>query len=146
MKISLTGQLIGPVWREITTAAKPCPLQRKMTEAQTYSWIFYATSAAANAEMGVKLRDIEAVADGINHAFPTQKEMAAALSWAESKGLIKRLGKKVILTADGKKFAAQFFEKPGGVMKTWERITTAFEIMGVDNTTSLDCRTMKAEQ
>ena len=72
--------------------------------------------------------------------------MAASLSWAESKGLIERLGKKVLLTADGRAFAAQFSEKPGGMMKTWDRIATEFESMGADNTISLDCRTMKAKQ
>ncbi|MGK0189399.1 MAG: hypothetical protein ACI9R3_005216 [Verrucomicrobiales bacterium] len=117
-----------------------------MTEAQTYSWIFYAVSASANAEQGVKLRDIEAVADGINHAIPAQKEMAASLSWAESKGLIEKLGKKVFLTAAGNDFAAPFSEQPGGMMRTWDRIATAFEKMGADNTITLDCRTMEAEQ
>lgn len=118
---------------------------QEMTEAETYSWIFYAASAAANSD-GVTLRDIEAVADGINHAIPTQKEMATSLSWAESKGLIERAGKKVFLTEVGRTFATRFSEKSGSVMKTWDRISAAFAEMGADNKTSLDCRTMKAEQ
>jgi hypothetical protein len=116
-----------------------------MTEAQTYAWIFYATSAAAG-NQPAKQRDIEAVADGINHAVPTQKEMATSLEWAESKGLLQRKGKMIQLTDTGRTFAAQFTERAGSVMKTWDRITAAFKRMGADNTTNLDCRTMKPEQ
>lgn len=116
-----------------------------MTEAQTYAWIFYAVSAAANKD-GLKIRDIEAVADGINHAIPTPKEIAASLSWAESKGLIERVGKKVFLTEAGRTFAVRFSEKPRSVMNTWDHISAAFTEMGADNMTSLDCRTMKAEK
>jgi ABC-type transport system substrate-binding protein len=45
------------------------------------------------------------------------------------------------LTDEGRTFASQFTEKPGSAMKTWDRITAAFEGMGADNTTNLDCRT-----
>jgi hypothetical protein len=115
-----------------------------MTEAQTYAWIFYAASAAAR-NQAAKHREIEAVADGINHAVPTHKEMAISFKWTESKGLLQRVGKMIQLTDEGRTFASQFTEKPGSAMKTWDRITTAFEGMGADNTTNLDCRTMKAE-
>lgn len=115
-----------------------------MTEAQTYAWIFYAASAAAN-NQGAKHREIEAVADGINHALPTEKEMRASLEWTESRGLLRRVGRVIQLTDKGRTFASKFTGKPGSVMKTWDRITAAFEGMGADNTTNLDCRTMKAE-
>ena len=113
-----------------------------MTEAQTYSWIFYALAAVANTE-GASVRGIEAVADGINHAVPTQKEMSSSLRWAESKGLIEKTGKKIFLTDSGRVFAARFFETPGSAMKTWDRIASAFADMGADNAIQLDCRTMK---
>ena len=96
---------------------------------------------------GVSFQDIMTVADGINHAVPTQKEMASSLSWAESKGLIMKAGKKLFLTNSGREFAARSFEEPGSAMKTWDRIASAFADMGADNSTQLDCRTMKkAEQ
>ena len=78
---------------------------------------------------GVSLLDIEAVADGINHAVPTQKELSSSLNWTESKGLIERVGKKIFLTDRGRAFAARLTEKPGSVMKTWDRITAAFTEM-----------------
>jgi hypothetical protein len=118
---------------------------QEMTEAQTYSWIFYALAAVRNDE-GANFRDIEAVADGINHAFPTQKEMASSLRWTESKGLIVNSGKQIFLTDSGREFAARFFERPASAMKTWDRIASAFADMGADNTTQLDCRTMEAPQ
>jgi superfamily II helicase len=119
---------------------------QEMTEAQTYSWIFYALAAIRNCE-GAGFRDIESVADGINHAVPTQKEITSSLSWAESKGLIEKTGKKIFLTDSGRVFAARFFETPGSAMKTWDRIASAFADMGADNSIQLDCRTMmKAEQ
>ncbi|WP_309387902.1 hypothetical protein, partial [Cerasicoccus frondis] len=115
-----------------------------MTEAQIYSWIFYAASAVG-AEKGVKHREIESVADGINHAVPTQKEISSSMKWLESKGLLRKEGKKVLLTDVGKELATRLKEKPGGVMKVWERITKEFEHLGADNQVNLNCQTMKAE-
>jgi hypothetical protein len=115
-----------------------------MTEAQTYSWIFYAVSTSG-AKEGAEIRDIEAAADGINHAIPTSKEMKQALEWAESKGLITKEGKRFLVTADGQNLIAQVSSKRGSLMKTWERYTRLFEELGAENVTNLDCRTMKAE-
>ncbi|MEM0966971.1 MAG: hypothetical protein AAGJ81_12545 [Verrucomicrobiota bacterium] len=116
-----------------------------MTEAQTYSWIFYAASAAAQKE-AVKIREIESVADAINHAVPTQKEISSSIRWLESKALIEREGKKVALTEEGKSFASEIAAKPSSTMKTWDRIAKAFQKMGADNSTGIDCRTMEAKQ
>ena len=115
-----------------------------MTEAQTYSWIFYSTSAIAQKE-AVKIREIESVADAINHAIPSQKEISSSIKWLQSKSLISREGKKVILTDEGKSFASEITSKPGSTMKTWDRITMAFQKLGADNTTNLNCNTMEAD-
>jgi len=116
-----------------------------MTEAKTYAWIFLAASAGASTR-AVVFREIEAVADGINHAVPTHKEMSASIRWAESKGLIQKVGKQIRLTDEGRAFAAQFAEKSESAMKSWDHITAAFERMGADNAIDLDCRTMEASQ
>ncbi|MBK1884895.1 hypothetical protein JIN85_20965 [Luteolibacter pohnpeiensis] len=115
-----------------------------MTEAQTYSWIFYAASASC-AKEGANIRDIEAVADGINHAVPTSKEMTQSLKWAESKGLITKEGKKFVITRDGQDLIAQVSSRGGSAMKIWERYTRLFEKLGAENVTHLNCQTMKAE-
>lgn len=115
-----------------------------MTEAQTYSWIFYAASAACTKE-GTNIRDIEAVADGINHAVPTLKEMTKSLKWAKTKGLISKEGKRFFITRDGQNLIAQVSSKGGTAMKTWERYTRLFEKLGAENMMNLDCRTIKVE-
>jgi hypothetical protein len=115
-----------------------------MTEAQTYSWIFYSASAVAQEE-AVKIREIESVADGINHAIPTQKELSNSIKWLQSKCLISKQGKKVILTDEGRSFASEITGKPGSTLKTWNRITSAFQKLGADNTTNLNCNTMEAD-
>ena len=42
------------------------------------------------------------VADGINHAVPTQKEFQTSFSWLTKNGLVEKKSKKYSLTADGK--------------------------------------------
>jgi hypothetical protein len=114
-----------------------------MTEAQTYAWIFYAVSVTAS-NVGATHREIEAAADGINHAFPTQREFSVSLAWIESKGLISRAGVRVKLSDEGEKLAASYRKKRGSVPRIWDQFTRAFQKLGADNLTQLDCRTMKA--
>ena len=113
-----------------------------MTEAQTYAWIFYAVSAVAG-NQPAKRSEVESAADAINHAIPTQKEMATSLKWAELKNLIMRSGKIIQLTEEGQAFISEITSKSGSSMKTWERITKSFERLGADNCLNVDCRTMK---
>ena len=42
------------------------------------------------------------VADGINHAVPTQKELQISIAWLTNKGLILKNGKRYELTNKGK--------------------------------------------
>jgi len=115
-----------------------------MTEAQTYSWIFYAVSFIAQKE-AVSIREIESVADGINHAIPTQKEISKSIRWLQSEDLIAKEGKKIILTQEGADLISKVTEKHRTRMKAWNSITTKLQSMGVDNTTQLNCRTMEAD-
>lgn len=55
-----------------------------MTDKQTISWIFLATAMATNAK-STDIRGISSVADGINHAVPTQKELQTSISWLTKK-------------------------------------------------------------
>jgi hypothetical protein len=123
-----------------------CPLRsaKEMTEAQTYSWIFYATSLIAQKEP-VKIREIESVADGINHAIPTQKEISNSIRWLQSKDLVSKEGKKLILTQAGSDLISKLTEKHSTTMKAWDSITSELHRMGVDNTTNLNCNTMEAD-
>lgn len=72
-----------------------------MTEEQIVSWIFLSTALATSTEPS-DIRGISIVADGINHAIPTQKELEASLSWLTQNGLVAKKGKKYCLTIEGK--------------------------------------------
>jgi hypothetical protein len=110
-----------------------------MTEAQTYSWIFYAI-ALASQRVPVDYSGIESVADGINHAVPTQKEMRVSLSWMASKDLVQKDGKRYQLTEAGKKLAEE--ASAGTAMKVWKNIEIRFNQLGANNDAQLDPRTM----
>lgn len=68
-----------------------------MNQAQTYSWIFYAV-ASASQQVPADYAGIESVADGINHAVPTQQEMRASLSWLATQNLVQKDGKRYRLS------------------------------------------------
>ena len=56
-----------------------------MTEDEIYSWIFLAVGMASEIEP-CNINGISMIADGINHAVPTQKELRNSLSWLSTKG------------------------------------------------------------
>jgi len=110
-----------------------------MTEAQTYSWIFYAVALASQSEP-VNCARIESVADGINHAVPSQKEMKASLAWAVAQNLIQKEGNRYRLTEDGKKLLKA--ASSGATMKTWKNLESKFSQLGAGDRAQLDPRTM----
>ncbi len=118
---------------------------KPMTEARTYAWIFYSISMVSSEQEPEKQVSIVAAADAINHAIPTQKEISQSFKWLQRHELIVRVGKRAFLSDPGKELIEKIGRKPGGVMKVWDRITTAFKKMGVDDTVSVNCNTMKAE-
>ena len=109
-----------------------------MTEANTYSWIFFAI-AAISQQGAVKLSEITPFADGINHAIPTQKEIRNSLSWLERQSLVEREGKKVVVTEEGKSLFTRISSEPGGTMKTWNLLTSEFTKLGANNKIQIDC-------
>ena len=72
-----------------------------MTAFQTISWIFLATALATSTKP-TDINGISLVADGINHAIPTQKELQTSISWIITQGLILKQGKNYELTSKGK--------------------------------------------
>jgi len=110
-----------------------------MTEAQTYSWIFYAVALASQSEP-VNCSGIESVADGINHAVPTQKEMQKSIAWAISQSLIQKEGKRYRLTEAGNKLLEG--ASAGTTMKTWKNLESKFGRLGAGDSVQLNPRTM----
>lgn len=72
-----------------------------MTEVQIISWIFLAIALVASTEPS-DINGISMVADGINHAVPTQKELQISIAWLTNKGLILKHGNSYELTNKGK--------------------------------------------
>ncbi|MEL7586495.1 MAG: hypothetical protein AAGU19_07240 [Prolixibacteraceae bacterium] len=72
-----------------------------MTDEQAISWVFLAIALATNTKSS-DINGISSVADGINHAVPTQKELQISISWLTKKGLIIKKGKRYELTTNGK--------------------------------------------
>lgn len=115
-----------------------------MTEAQTYAWIFYASSLASQGK-AAGLTEIEMAADAINHAKPTQVEFSSSVIWLKAQGLLEENEKEISLSEEGLLFFSQLSKKGGSAMKVWEYITNAIEERGVDNRISLNCGTMEAD-
>jgi hypothetical protein len=71
-----------------------------MKESEIISWIFLAISMAAQIEPA-SLKDISTIADGINHAVPTEKEIRLSISWLLTNEQIEKVGSKYRLTKKG---------------------------------------------
>jgi hypothetical protein len=112
-----------------------------MTLAQTYSWLFYAVALASRTEPA-KFRDIEQVADGINHAIPTQKEMRESLAWLTEEGLINKEGKAFLLSNSGTELLNKLSNSAGTTMGVWKNIEKHFEEYGVDNANNINPNTL----
>ena len=72
-----------------------------MVVIQTFSWIFLAI-ALATSKKPTHINGVSLVADGINHAIPTQKELQTSIAWLIKQGLILKQGKNYELTSNGK--------------------------------------------
>lgn len=92
-----------------------------MTDLQTISWIFIATAMATSTEP-TNINGISSVADGINHAIPTQKELQKSLSWLKNQGLIIKQGKKYELSSKGKLEYETASKNIQTIMELWENI------------------------
>lgn len=112
-----------------------------MTLAQTYSWLFYALALASGREPA-KYKDIEQVADGINHAIPTQKEIRESLAWLSDKGLILKEGKAYLLSENGIALLNRLSNKVHTTMGVWKSIEKYFEECGVDNVANINPSTL----
>ena len=92
---------------------------------ETTSWIFLATAISSEIE-SVNFAGISKVADGINHAIPTQKEMQNALSWLTEQKLVTKVEKKYSLTESGKKIYEEVKKENIVLLKMWKSIEDKF--------------------
>lgn len=92
-----------------------------MTENQTTSWIFLAIAIASQIEPA-NVNSISNIADGINHAIPTQKELQSSLAWLTKTGLVTKTGSKYKLTEKGGMEYETASRKTSTLLNNWENI------------------------
>ncbi len=102
-----------------------------MTPETINSWIFLAVAMASN-ESSVTLRDIIGVADGINHAIPTHKELQTAFGWLSKQGLISKEGKKYRLTEKGVALHREASAKSKRIIGVWDYLKERFSTLNFE--------------
>lgn len=90
-----------------------------------FSWIFLATAMSCQNEAS-SVKAITKVADGINHAAPTQKEIQISMKWLINNGLITKIGKKYDLTLTGKNIHMKATDSSNQITKIWASLTRHF--------------------
>jgi len=83
----------------------------------------------ASNESSVTLRDIIGVADGINHAIPTHKELQTAFGWLSKQGLISKEGKKYRLTEKGVALHREASAKSKRIFGVWDFLKDRFSTL-----------------
>ena len=68
----------------------------RMTESRIFAWILLSVP-----ERPGTLQDIIAMADGINHAIPTHRELQVSLGWLRARGLVRKEGRRFGTTEAG---------------------------------------------
>lgn len=103
-----------------------------MTDYQTISWIFLAT-ALASQERGTNAAGISAVADGINHSVPTQKELQTSFKWLLAKDLVVKEQGKYNLTDQGQELFQQVRKRSDILLEMWEILETDLKSVNENN-------------
>ncbi len=97
-------------------------------EERTISWIYLAVSIASQTEP-TDFNGISMIADGINHAVPTHKEMQTSISWLLRNGLVSKVGKKYTLTSKGKVDYKIASEETNTLLKIWDNLEHIIKTM-----------------
>ncbi|MFD0749846.1 hypothetical protein ACFQZS_06810 [Mucilaginibacter calamicampi] len=95
-----------------------------MEDNQTISWIFLATAMASQVEP-TDIAGISMLADGINHAVPTQKELQTSIRWLAANDLLVKTGGKYFLTDRGKEIFIAAKRKSNTVSQLWKDVEIA---------------------
>ena len=96
-----------------------------MSPETTNSWIFLALAMASD-ESPTTLNGIIGVADGINHAIPTHKELQNAFGWLSKQGLISKKGKKYQLTNKGLALYKEASAESNLIFGVWDYLKERF--------------------
>lgn len=98
-----------------------------MVENSIISWIFLSTAFASEQEPA-NFESIAQIADGINHAVPTHKELQASLTWLTRNELLVKVGKKYQLTNTGTILLHKAESRTNNViLNIWDELTKEIE-------------------
>ena len=92
-----------------------------MINEHTYAWVFLSISKEP-----CKLDEIIGLADAINHAIPTQKELQSSLGWLITNQYILKNGKSYQLSKKGVELRERVRSKKGSIFCSWEAVEKEF--------------------
>ncbi len=95
-----------------------------MDEVRTYAWIMYALAGACQTKPA-NFAAISQVADGINHAVPTHKEMQSSIKWLLANRLAQKHSSGYSLTEKGAEVLASAREGQSTISQVWASLTSA---------------------
>jgi len=84
----------------------------------------YAVELASQTEPA-NFAAISQIADGINHAVPTHKELQASLGWLAKHGLVQKRGSGYAVTAIGSETIGSARAGASTAFQIWESLTTS---------------------
>jgi hypothetical protein len=96
-----------------------------MTDEQTILWIFLAI-ATGSQKASINIGDLALVAEAINHAVPTHKELQTSISWLTNNSLIIKNNRRYNLTKLGH---SELKNAPDGVESLyiiWKNLESRF--------------------
>ncbi|WP_144607020.1 hypothetical protein [Algoriphagus algorifonticola] len=98
-----------------------------MGESTVISWIFLSTAFASEQEPA-NFESISQIADGINHAVPTQKELQASLTWLTKNGFVDKSGNKYHLTNEGAALIEKAKSRTNNIiLNIWDELAKEIE-------------------
>jgi hypothetical protein len=103
--------------------------KRNMKCEESDAWILLATNDAQGPS-GARLSDILLIADGINHAVPTGKELNDAFKKLKAAGLIEKKGKAFFVTPEGKRLIDHARKGSKTIIGVWREL---YQIMTKDD-------------
>jgi hypothetical protein len=92
-----------------------------LNNSTTISWIFLAIALSSD-KSPVDFKGISQIADGINHAVPSHKEIQDSVSWLLRKDFILKIGNKYSLSDLGKNIMIDSETNTKTVLNIWKNI------------------------
>ena len=98
-----------------------------MNENTVISWVFLSVAMASEQEPA-SFESISQIADGINHAVPTHKELQTSLGWLTKSGFVEKSVKKYQLTNPGTELIEKAQSRTNNIiLNIWDELTKEIE-------------------